>query len=568
MPTTVETPRPERLGEATLHPLPWLQDLKFHTKDHQMVFVDHLTHGVASPHTLQPNHDYDIFLVIENTGSEEYLNVQVAITHSPFGIGMPAGTAGLIQPAPVDVPPQSYGMAGQATVEFHFRTPPGGHGCLVAKIQQNGRTLQQNTDVIGSPIGAVGNLSFLVFGGAAQETMTLTMTEAPTGWFKGWVAPPSANPISAGNKLTLTLAAHTLYSIGLQVKIPDTATGTHVFTVEGKVGTHIEGSVQIIVPAQPKGTLAPDPYMLFGAGCQSPDILLFDPNGHPVPLGGLPYQGNTLLIPNTDYELRAVVHNASATAAPNTVVEFWQFSGSAGTRLGVETCTIPGNHNVEVTCTAAPFHSPAGGHACAVVTVSNSQATDPLFQTPPTSWPAVLNMSGPALAHPYHSPVAWRNTNSMYVFKGRPWEFILAAHHLGPDPVEVGIHIETLHVPRAWETSPRVAEIAQIVQESIGSLNQPLFLRRDLQQTLPKANMQIKITSRDEQVRISGRPNGAQQIANVRPGAPADVVIAGTVPPDAQPGDRYLVHVTTHYPQMGETRPFTTEFVEVLYVKE
>ena len=145
--------------------------LSFLTKSQQFVFVDPSTVPPANvnPEAVAPNHLYDVYLVVENTDAFEAVNVQVAVSHSAFGIGRLAGTDGLTQPAPVNVPPAAYGIPGQATVVFTFISPPGGHGCLYADIAASGAAIGQNVTVTSCPTGVASTLSFVVFGGRAKR---------------------------------------------------------------------------------------------------------------------------------------------------------------------------------------------------------------------------------------------------------------------------------------------------------------------------------------------------------------------------------------------------------------
>ena len=81
--------------------------LTFHTANQQMTFVDPtaMPPSTVSAGSLIAGHTYDVFLVLQNDSTTEALNVQVEVIHSAFGIGRPAGSAGIVQPAPVNVPP-------------------------------------------------------------------------------------------------------------------------------------------------------------------------------------------------------------------------------------------------------------------------------------------------------------------------------------------------------------------------------------------------------------------------------------------------------------------------------
>ena len=525
--------------------------LSFITKNQQFVLVDPSTTPAATvnPEATLPNHLYDVFLVIENTDSFEATNVQVNVWHSAFGIGRMAGTDGLTQPAPVNVPPQAYGIPGTATISFTFLTPPGGHGCLGAQIAPSGAYIGQNVTVISCPTGVPSTLSFVVFGGPANEAMVLTLTESiqngaviPAGSSQSWkpllIAPPGTGPtVPTAAPITLNLAAEAFYSVGLQVTVAAGASTAHVFRVVGTVAGQFEGEVDITVNPV-AGLAAPDPYLT--GGYQSPDILIFDSANNPVPLGGQPNAvWDTLLIPNTDYKLAVVVHNDSSTPAVNTVVRFWQIPGGIatnGTLIDVRTVTVPANSSVQVNSNF-PFHSaPPGQHCCAAVSIYNSQSKDATVD------PVTASQIPDPNANSAHSPSAWRNTDSIFVFIGKPWSFSLKG--TSPPTARVPLKVTaTAKLAATLETTPAALALRQTLRES-GAATDSLFLAPTLRATLPVIDLKLNI-------------------GVVKPISPtvAEFPVSGVVPSDAKVGDRYLVSVAATY----ENR--TVEFLQTLYVK-
>ncbi len=511
--------------------------LSFLTKSQQFVFVDPSTTPPATvnPEAVQPNHLYDVYVVIQNTDSFEATNVHVNVSHSAFGIGLQGGTSGLTQPAPVNVPPEAYGIPGTATVSFTFQTPAGGHGCLGAEIVSDSASVGQNVTVISCASGVPSTLSFVVFGGTTAESMVLTLTESiqngavvPPGSAQSWkpllVAPPGTGPaVPTPAPITLNLAANAFYSVGLQVTIPSGATQAHVFRVVGTVAGVFEGEVDIVV--QPvAGLAAPNPYIT--GGYQSPDILLFDSANHAVPEGGEP-DGDTLLLPNTNYKVSAVVHNSSSTPATNTTVRFWQIPGGVatnGTLIDVVTVTVPANGSVQVD-SAHPFVSaPPGEHRCAAVSIYNSQSPDATVD-PVTA--AEIPDPDTDVAH---SASGWRNTDSMFVLAGKPWNLVLQGTLLRDARVPVTVAVKASLAAANLENTPAAAKVVRTMQQAGARSSLPVFLIPAVRATLPSVDLGIQVG-----------PIKAIE-ASV-----AEFSVSGVIPADANPGDRYLVEVSAKY---------------------
>jgi hypothetical protein len=567
--------------------------LTFLTKSQQMTLVDALPpHQVVSASSLQPNHPYNVFVVIQNDGNYEELNVQCSVSHSPFGIGLPGSTTNLTQPASVNVPPKGPGGNGCATVMFGYVTPPGGHTCLYATIQPSGPSISQNTDVYASPIGIPATFSFLVFGGHAAEVMKLTVAErlgsgAPVSPADSWkpklAAPPGTGPATpVAAPVNLNLDADCYYSVGLI--ITPAGSEPHIFHVTGYLGTTDVGEVDITVQPSPSTPVpACDPYI--NGGYQSADVILIDPaTGNPVPLGGLPGgRWDTTLKPDTDYGFAACVHNSSTTDAVNTVVRFWGFMGgvgSAGIFIDIQTATVPALSSVIVSA-AHPFRSaPAGRHRCAVVSISNSRAAV-------CNHDAVTSSQVPSpVINSAHSCSAWRNTDSMFVIPKIPWEIILAvnAPHLqGPDPGPVEVDLFTFHVPENWNTIKRVVETAKVLGEAAAPRETPLYLMPSLRDTLNPVDLKIAVKTDQgsgkgilSEMKVQPRKlAGGVELTpaktfriDLKQNREVPFTISGTIPAGVKPGEQILVQVIAHYGKTERSPARDIEFVEILHVRK
>lgn len=498
--------------------------VQFHTLSQHMTFVDHVTHHVVAAHALVAGTTYDVFITLENTGDTEALGVQVTVTHSAFGIGLPGGTSYIIEPPPTDVPPANAGDPGLATLMFQFLAPAGGHACLVAKIEPNGPYLNQNLDIFQVPIGSPSQLSCIVYGGNADEVMVLDLAErftngtaVPSGqsWSPVMIPPPGVTH-SGTNPMSLNLSAHGFYSVGLQVTVPASATVDHVFHIVGHVNGVYVGEVDLVVHAHAVVgfEFPPDPYVT--GGYQSPDIELVDlTTGFAIPIGATPGVWDTLLKPDTDYGFRAIVHNASPTPAVNTVVRFWDIPGGvslAGRMLDVQTVTVPAFGQVTVQ-SAVNFHSaPSNMHECAAISVYNAQS--PFTSVDPQ---AASQIPNPA-AHVGHSPSAWRNTDSRFAIINLPWRIDLQIRQFidGPNPPDpagpVEIEVETLFVPEAWIRTPQVALAQGLLREAGAPTAVPLFLHPALASTLQHVDAGVKVTAGNKEL----APQKREQIQEFR----------------------------------------------------
>jgi hypothetical protein len=547
--------------------------LSFFTHNQQMTFVDPNTHTVVNAWSLMPNAVYDVFFVVQNDSTVMATNVQIKVTHSAVGIGLPGGASQIIQPALFDVPPAGPGGNGLQTVEFQYITPPGGHCCLYATIQPNGPTLYQNTDVVSVPKGAVSNLSFLVFNPHnVPEVMKLELTETPASptWGPKLIAPVGVGPTTPTvAPINITLAPNSFYSIILQLTVPLNATGAHTFHIVGKVGNAEVGAVDKRVELGPIPMGKPSPYVI--GGYQSSDVILKDHiTGVDIPLGGQPGGAwDTLLQPNTDYIFAAWVHNASGTPATNTVVRFWEFLGGTGLNgnlIDIQTVTVPAWSSTLV-YSAHPFHSaPAGHHKCAVVSIFNA-----LAGTCPDA--STFGQIPNPMANFAHSCSAWRNTDSMWVLAGGNWNIYLELAQPIFDGGPVEINVNTQHVPLDWATQADVLDIEKTLAAGAAVRQTPPFLAPAMQGTLKPVDLKIAVKPNEG---VKADPIQRGKLETIAPALhihpikekPTGFTVSGTVPATAKPGEIFLVKVTAHYPKTAESPERAVEFLEALYVKE
>jgi hypothetical protein len=534
--------------------------LSFFTKSQEMNIVNaENPFDAVSAFALQPNHNYNVYVLIQNDSNIEAQNVQVTVTHSPFGIGLTGPTDGLTQPLPVNVPPKGPGGNGIALVRFGYHTPAGGHACIYATMS-NGTGIGQNTTIYSVAVGTTANLSFLVYGHKDHsEVMTLTLEERlETGvavspgqsWNPLLVAPAGIGPtVPTAAPIDLNLPANSFYSIGLNVTPPVSATGRHVFHIEGSVNGVNVGSVDIWVNADPN-TVKSDPYIL--GGYQSADVILRDlVTGFDVPLGGRPNgPWSTTLNPDTEYGFAARIHNASSEPAINTVVRFWEFPGGVGTigtLVDVQVATIPPLSEVIVESSKKFKSAPLGQHKCVAVSIYNALAGTCEDAT-------TANQVSDPNAHPEHSCSAWRNTDSQIVSLLGTWEIDLqlATAFDGTDPVEV--KLQTLHVPAAWKQQEGIKAITNILDQTCADHQKPMYLLPVVREKLKPIDVQAKIKQ------------GAR--IRLKKHKPATLSISGQIPKDVKPGDKILVHVTALYPKTEGSAPRAVEFTQILHIEK
>lgn len=571
----------------------------FLTASQHMTFVDQTPlHHVQNAYDLLPNQTYDVFVVLENSDPVEALAVQVHVIHSAFGIGVPGGPSYITQPAPVNVPPALDGTPGQATIQFEFTTPPAGHGCLSATILPNGPTIGQNVTIYSVVPGANTTLSFLVFGSSTvAEQMTLQLTETLSNgslvqpadsWHPLLVAPAGLTASTAPTHapITLSLGKATVYSIGLQVTVPSTATQQHIFHITGTIQTPNDaGEVDIAVNPTATHTAPPHPYV--SGSYHSPDIILIDPLTHlPVPLFNDPSNGDTVLRPNTDYGFQVVVHNDSPTPAVNTTVRFWEVPGGNSTLaipVDVQTASVPANGQVTVV-SAHPYHSaPAGEHRCAAVSIYNSQSTCHADMTVFYDTHGNPHYTAPRPGSTTGDPdcATWRNTDSMSIFIGKPWQFqvglgaVLTGHAL-PE-IAVQVDVTTQRVPADHARNPLAIQANQTLRELGGHPVVPTYLLTAIRTTLPHIELGTRITGEHlppasvtphTEAVAAGTVKPVSAIVKLPTGKPIPITVHGTTPQNATAGDIYLVEVAAHYPSSKISAGETVRFTYALYVKK
>jgi hypothetical protein len=574
--------------------------LSFFTPPQCMAFVDPGTHQLTNAGQLQPGVLYDVFAVVKNEDPVEYQNVQINVTHSAFGIGLPGGTSSIVQPDPIDVPPAlNPAQPGLASFQFHFMAPPAGHGCLTATIVLNNARLNQNLTVLTAQQGATSTISFLVFGDPnADETMVLTLQQklengtlvTPANhWPHQFVVPRllNFNQIST-EQIALTLPrGNNAFSIGINVTIPPTAADPHIFFVNGTVNGVNKGSVSLLVKPDPT-FVKPAPYI--HTGYESPDIVLIDPQGREVPFFGNPIT-DTVLLPNTFYTMRAIVHNASPTPAVNTLVRFWEsptmtVSGvESGLELDRQTVIVPGNSKIEVTSRRL-FHSGMkDAHRCAIVTVYNAQSSTCTTDYPTlgevyaaATIPAQFGQEGP------HGATAWRNCNSRVVFIGERWDFqVMTAGPRLPRDL-VALHVESLLIPHDWQTLPEAVDATQTLLAAGIPTHFPAFLLPKLRDKFKKVDLDIEVKAENVKVEALELVAAANQTIggiatktelplnlrkfNLHPSGdkPLPISFTGKLPSEAKDGDIVLVRCSAIYPKSDNTPGAQVEFTEALHV--
>lgn len=570
--------------------------LSFYTPNGCMAFADPFTHQLANAGQLQAGVIYDVFAVVKNEDPVEYSNVQVNVVHGAFGIGIPGGTSFIVQPDPIDVPPAlNANQPGLATFQFQFMAPPAGHGCLTATIPLTNANLQQNLQVLTAPQGIASTISFLVFADPnVDETMLLTVEQrllngslvAPADhWPHQFVVPALLGPTNqTPDKVTLHLPrGNTYYSIGINVTIPATASAPHIFFVRGVVNGVDKGSVSLQVTPDPT-FIKPAPYVI--GGFESRDIVLINPQGKPVPIFGNPAQ-DTILLPNTDYTMRVIIHNSSPTPAVNTLVRFWEIFGglsTLGQMLDIQTVTVPGNGFVEVTSNRK-FHSgPTNTHSCAIVTVYNPQSDTcnvdfPTFNSIWTGWSSFMQEGRPGA-------MAWRNTDARLIFIGEPWRIDLVAArpelHL-PEPVRpLEFEVEAVLVPRNWQTLPEVTEAIEILGAAGVQAGYPAFLLPKIRDKFKKMDLEIDVKAEDVKVEALELVTSAAKVGGkgatlihtpnrqfnlyAKGDKPIPITVTGKLPPGVQDGDTLLVRYSAQYPTPEGTSGPRIEFTEALHV--
>jgi hypothetical protein len=313
----------------------------------------------------------------------------------------------------------------------------------------------------------------------------------------------------------------------------------------------------------------PQPYIGNGT-YQSPDIILTDSSGNPVPVGGQPSgPWDTQLAPNTNYGLSAQIHNTSGVAAPDTVVRFWSFPGgvgSAGTLLSEVVTTIAATGST--VASPVPFHSgPLGQHQCAVVSLSDAQA--PFINVDATTAAAVPDPTVPHPGGSNHYASAWRNTDSMFVVAGMVWHLPFTAGTVLREPLPLKVEVTAAKVPLPVEEIGEVAKLREDLRVLGATPATPLFLAPRVRSGLePAHELEISVSGpkdRDAFERLAAGEHRELQTSRDEPG---HFTVRGRIPDDAKPGEVFLVDVGAHYPQSEGAAARTIRWLQVLYVTD
>jgi hypothetical protein len=302
-------------------------------------------------------------------------------------------------------------------------------------------------------------------------------------------------------------------------------------------------------------------------GYQSPDIIITDlTNQQPVPIGGQPGgRWDTLLEPSTNYGFSANVHNDSSTTATGVVVSFWAIPGGVGTNgtmVGVpQTVNIPAHSTVNVPASAPFVSASPGDHLCAVVSIySPTTGCD-------TDATTALDIPNPGYSDT-HQCSAWRNTDSMLVFKRGPFGFHLG---LGVIPFHleepVLLEINAKHVPSTWTKTPAAVGIANTLRAVGAKSNVPLYLLPSLRQGFATVPVKPSVKAK-RGLEVKEREPGVWLLKPHEKAEPISLEISGEVPASAEVGDVLLVNVTATYPRIKGRAAGTVEFLEFVFVTD
>ncbi len=313
---------------------------------------------------------------------------------------------------------------------------------------------------------------------------------------------------------------------------------------------------------------APDPYIGNGT-YQSPDIVLLDSFGNPVPIGGAPGGAwDTLLQPTTNYGIQAVVYNDANIPAPGTIVGFWHFPGGVGTAgalIDKQTVVIPANGSLVVS-SSSPFQSGGPGqHECVAVSVANPAS--PYFSVDPTTATAVIDPTIPHPAGSGHFGSAWRNTNSIVLPIGGKWRLPFVANLEGIEPGLVKIAVTATQVPAGWERTGEAAQLRKSLEGAGVTLRLPLFLLPEIRTRLHKADLEIKVDAAKARDAGVCTPGAAERSIAVHPGEETLFTVSGVIPRHTHAGDIFLIDVAAHYPATNRAKEVVVQYLEVVYVK-
>ena len=279
---------------------------------------------------------------------------------------------------------------------------------------------------------------------------------------------------------------------------------------------------------------------------------------------------DTLLAPNANYTLKAVIHNdpPATTSAYNTIVRFWSFPGGVGT-AGTLLSEVPSTIQPGGTTVQSPTLFPtgvAGTHQCAVVSLSDAAA--PFINVDATTAGQVPDPTIPQPGGSTHYASAWRNTDSMSVGSGHIWHLPFTLFPWFREELPVHIEVKTAKVPLRLEETGEAAKLKEELQFMGAQPHLPLFLAPRVRSGLkaaPELEISISAHGKDE-----FKPLGDDERHELRTSheRPAHFTVRGRIPEDARVGEAFLVDVGAHYPE-AEGRPARTiRWLEVLYVMD
>jgi hypothetical protein len=532
------------------------------TTTYQYVF-----YSAFGSHTRQPR----------SNPSATFVNIPGATEPSPISLVL----GSMFQASPA---PASYPGSGGITYEFAFMN--------VSGLAEGGRTSYNSA--VPPPAGTVGtaNINVLVVyvetggGGSGPTAATIDAFDETKGTlvddtFVNVVNQNgSANPVETknGNVDGYVDTANAEIIQAYPLINPDNGTfdkwgifyqGNPATSVSPATPTQLNvaaGDEPYAFALYRSPVVLPCPYVT--GGIHSADIVLYDLTTG-LPITATETNGDSALQPDTLYGLAAIVHNDTAVDCINTDVSFWEIPGGTGTAavlLNTQRITlIPAYSTVEVR-SAVNFtsgSSPAypSTHNCAGVSVYNYISGCCNNATTAAEFNALSNNSGQP------GCVAWRNTDTMWVFPGLPFHIRLGLGEsqliVGPDPVQ--IQVQTKHVPLGWQNESEVKKLAGVLKAAGARINSPLYLLPDLQHTLKEIDLEPKVT-----IKGNGKLKEKDQKYSLdqEKGKSTEYEVSGKIPATAKTGEVFLVTVTAHYPPTKGVAAKSVGFLEVLLVTD
>ena len=128
------------------------------------------------------------------------------------------------------------------------------------------------------------------------------------------------------------------------------------------------------------------------------------------------------------------------------------------------------------------------------------------------------------------------------------------------------IEVTAARVPLGWDRAGEAAALRETLQFVGAQARLPLFLVPAIRSGFRAADLDIEIRGpgKDRSTRLR---SGEHHPLRAGRGHPGTFTVSGKIPPDADPGDIYLLNVTAHYPATPGRAPSAIEFLEVIYVK-